>query len=288
MIAIRRAGARAFLLGLPFAAACTFLFWPTFRWMANRFDSADSFYSHGWLIPLASAWLVWHRRERLRRLSPRASYGGLALLIPAAAVHVLATWWSINVVSGFALVAAAWGLVWTLWGRPVVWALRFPLLFLLFMVPLPGVLLISISFYLKLLAASLATPLLRLIGIPATQGGSIIHLPGMAIIIDNTCSGLRSLISLVALATLWTALLPAAAPRWQKLTMVAASIPIALAANLVRILVLVTLAVWAGPAVAEGFIHYGSGLVVFGVALAALVGASRLLTGRARASRGAG
>lgn len=280
MIAIRRAGARPALLGLPFAAAFLFLFWPTFRWMAHRFDAADSFYSHGWLVPLASAWLVWHGRERLRSLAPRASYAGLALLIPAAAVHVLATWWSINVVSGFAMVAAVWGLVWTLWGRQAVWALRFPLLFLLFMVPLPGVLLISTSFYLKLLAASLATPLLRLVGIPATQGGSIIHLPGMAIIIDNTCSGLRSLISLVALATLWTALMPSGTPRWQKLAMVAAAIPIALVANLVRILVIVMLAVWLGPAVAEGFIHYGSGLVVFGVALAALVGLSRLLTSR--------
>jgi len=192
----------------------------------------------------------------------------------------------VNVVSGLAMVAAIWGLVWTLWGREAVWALRFPLLFLLFMVPLPGVLLISISFYMKLAAAALALPLVRLLGIPSVRAGSVIHIPGVSVVIDDTCSGLRSLISLVALAVFWTALMPAGTRRWQKLAIVAASIPIALVANLVRIVVLVVVAAVYGPAAAEGFLHYGSGLVVFAVALAALVGLSRLLVGRRWAAGG--
>ncbi|MBI4342940.1 MAG: exosortase/archaeosortase family protein [Candidatus Omnitrophica bacterium] len=277
LAAATRPSVRQLTTGLPFAAVFALLFWPTFVWMAQRFDAADSFYSHGWLIPFASGWLIWQRRERLGRCGVRPSYWGLALLIPSLLVHTVATWWQIGFASGLAMVGAVYGLVWTVWGWGVLWALRFPMLFLLFMVPLPGILLLSISFKMKLLAATLATHVLHLIGMPATQAGSTIHVPGISVIVDDTCSGLRSLITLIALSTLWTALMPPQARRWHKLTVVAASIPIALMANMVRIITLVLLSAIYGPKIAESFIHYGSGIVVFGVALAALGWLSRRL-----------
>lgn len=261
---------------IAFVAAFIFLFWPTFLWMAERFDAADSFYSHGWLVPFASGWLIWQRRERLRALDLQPSFWGLALLAPSLITHLFATWLHVHVVSGLAMVGAMTGLCWTIWGVRALAALRFPLLFLLFMVPLPGILLIGISFRLKLMAAAVATKLITLCGVSAAQAGSTIHLSHVSVIVDDTCSGLRSLISLAALATLWTALMPAAA-RWKKLTIVAASIPIALAANVVRIVFLVLIAVVVGPAVAEGFIHYWSGIVVFGIALLLLAWLSRKL-----------
>lgn len=272
-----RPSTRQIATAVPFAAAFALLFWPTFIWMAKRFDAADSFYSHGWLIPFASAWLVWQRRGALNRVQIRPSYSGLLLLVPSLLVHTVATWWQIGFASGLAMVGAVYGLVWTLYGWPVLWALRFPLLFLLFMVPVPGVLLLSISFKMKLLAATLATHILHLMGMPAVQAGSTIHVPGISVIVDDTCSGLRSLITLIALSTLWTSLLPPQAKPWHKLTIVAASIPIALIANMVRILTLVFLSAIYGPKIADSFIHYGSGIVVFGVALAALAGLSKRL-----------
>lgn len=258
-----------------FVAVFAALFLPTFRWMAERFEAHDSFYSHGWLIPIACAWLTWRRRAQLAAISPQASWAGLMLLAPALAVHLLATWLDLHFASGFALVAAIWGLVWTCWGWPVVIALRFPLLFLLFMVPLPGVLLIAASFHMKMAAATLATWILTVMGIPAVQAGSTIDVPGVSVVVDDTCSGLRSLISLIALSVLWTAILPRGTARWKQWTIVAASIPIALASNMVRILILVLVAAIYGAKAAEGFIHYGSGLVVFGVSLAILAWLTR-------------
>ena len=277
LTAIRPSVRRQVTLGLSFTAVFTLLFWPTFVWMAQRFDAADSFYSHGWLIPFASGWLVWQRRERLARCAVRPTSWGLALLIPSLLVHTVATWWQIGFASGLAMVGAVYGLVWTVWGGSVLWALRFPLLFLLFMVPMPGVLLLSISFKMKLLAATLATHVLHLFGLPAVQAGSTIHVPGISVVVDDTCSGLRSLISLIALSTLWTSLMPPQTRPWHKLTLVAASVPIALVANMLRILTLVLLSAIYGPKVADSFIHYGSGLVVFGVAIAALAWLSRRL-----------
>lgn len=244
-------------------------FWPTLAWMAERFEAHDSFYSHGWLIPLASGWLVWQRRVGLARLPQRASAQGLWLLVPVLAVHVLATRFDVHVVSGLALWATLWGLVWICWGLGVLKAVWFPLAFLLFMIPLPGVLLIAASFHMKLWAAAAATQVLQAMGLMATQAGSMIHLPSVTVIVDDVCSGLRSLLSLLALAVLWTAVMPARWP-WQRLAVVAAAIPIALVANIVRIVLLVLIAAVYGPKAAEGFIHYGSGFVVFLVALASL------------------
>ncbi len=271
MIATLPRPSRQHLFALPFLGAWVALFWPTFVWMHARFNAADSFYSHGWLVPAAGAWLVWQQRRYLAQLSIRSSFWGLALLVPSLLVHVVATWWDLHFLSGFAMLGVLTGLVWTVWGWPMVWALRFPLAFLVFMVPLPGVLLIAISFKMKLLAATLATHLVSFIGIPAVQAGSMIHVPGVSVIVDDTCSGLRSLLSLIALSILWTSLMGSAATRWHKLTIVAASIPIALVANMIRILVLVLLSAIYGPQIAESFIHYGSGVVVFGIALLALM-----------------
>ena len=272
-----RPSARQLATGLPFVAAFILLFWPTFLWMAKRFDAADSFYSHGWLIPFASGWLIWQRRAALNTCALRPSFTGLALLLPSLLIHTVATWWQIGFASGLAMIGAIYGLVWTLWGWPVLWTLRFPLLFLLFMVPMPGILLLSISFKMKLLAATLATHALHLMGMPAVQAGSTIQVPGISVIVDDTCSGLRSLISLIALSVFWTALLPAQAKRWHKLVLVASAMPIALFANMIRILTLVLLSAIYGPKIADSFIHYGSGIVVFGVAVAALAGISKRL-----------
>ena len=130
---------------------------------------------------------------------------------------------------------------------------------------------------LNFVPAALATKALNFINIPAMQAGSTINIPGVSVIVDDTCSGLRSLISLLALSVFWTALLPKAALRWQKWVIVAAAAPIALLANMVRIIFLVIIAVVYGAHAAEGFLHFWSGIVVFVVALSLLAWLGRVL-----------
>src|SRR3989338_8409884 len=193
---------RRLLVVAGFTLAFALVFWPVFMWMAERFNTHDSFYSHGWLVPVASAWLIWQRRERLARCPRRATFWGLALLVPSLAIHTLAPWWGLHFVAGFALLGALWGLVWTLWGFSALWTLRFPMLFLLFMVPLPGIVLIFISFKMKLFAAMLAAHAVSLLGIPAQQAGSTIHVPGVSVIVDDTCSGLSPLLTPISFSLL--------------------------------------------------------------------------------------
>ena len=267
-------------LALGFIVAFILLFWPTFLWMAERFDAHDSFYSHGWLIPVASAWLIWQRREALKSIAPHDSFYGMLLLVPAVIVHILASWWKVGFLSGFSMIFVVWALVWTIFGFQVLQILRFPMLFLLFMVPVPGVLLIATSFHMKMIAAGLASRCINLMGINAIHSGSTIYVPGIAVVVDDTCSGLRSLISLIALSVLWLELMPKSSKAWQKLALVACSIPIALIANMVRIVMLVILSAIYGPKIADSFIHYGSGIVVFGIAILALAWLSKLLVGK--------
>ena len=264
-------------MGVGVVALFLLLFWPTWVVMAEQFAAPNSLYSHGWLIPLASAWLVWQRRERLARCPIRPSYRGLALLLPALLLHLVAMWWRVQVVSSVAVLGVLAGVIWTFWGRQVLWAVRMPVVFLLFMIPLPSFFLAEISFKMKLLAAGLATHLVQGLGIAAQQAGSVIRVPGMSIIIDEMCSGLRSLISLLALAALWTSLMPSSS-WWKKLAVLMAAFPIAVVANMVRILLVVWMAIAWGAEAATGFLHHGSGLVVFGVALAALVWLHRVFT----------
>jgi exosortase len=228
-------------------------------------------------VPFACGWLAWERRDALRRCPRMPTLTGLGLLIAAVAMHLIAWRLRLGFVSGFAMVAVVVALVRINLGSEALRVLRVPLAFLVFMVPVPGILLIGASFKMKLWAATLATRIISWIGISAVQEGSTIRVPGVNVIVDDTCSGLRSLITLLAISALWAVSLPKSARIWQRLVLVAASMPIALLTNMARVLILLLLAAVYGAKSAEGFIHFGSGIVVFGLALLLLAALSRLI-----------
>ncbi len=253
------------------------LFWPTWGWMAERFDASDSFYGHGWLVPFVSGWLVWQRRETLKRCPCPSTWAAVAPLAVAVLVHMVAWRLRIGFVSGFAMIAVLALLIYANFGSQALRILRLPLVFLMFMVPVPGVLLIAVSFKMKLWAATLATHIIHWIGISAVQEGSTIQVPGVKIIVDDVCSGLRSLISLAAISFLWASQLPPATRMGSRLVLVVGSMPIALVTNMVRILLLIFIATVYGAQAAKGFIHFWSGIVVYGLAVLILAVLGRLV-----------
>lgn len=251
------------------AAVLGGLFWPTFTWMAERFTVTNSDYSHGVLIPFVSAVLVWRKRQQLWALPRVPAWYGLPLFVAGVVVHLAALHWKVHFVTGFALLLVLTGAVAHVWGRTVLQACWFPLAFLVFMVPLPSVWLISLSFYLKLIAASVATAVVQWLGVPATHAGSIIQLPASTVVVDDTCSGIRSLISLLAVGALG-AHVAVVRRGWAKPLFVLAAIPVAWFANLVRIVGTVLGTFVYGPWFAEGWFHTASGMVVFGIGVGSL------------------
>jgi exosortase A len=251
-------------------------YWPTFIWMNTRFNEADTYYSHGFLVPFVFLYLIWMKRDDLKRTEISPLSTGLILLVPALLVHLIANFLIINFVSGFSLIAALFGLSLYLYGLGISRRLAFAILFLVFMIPLPQAFIISISFHMKIFAAQVATACINLMGIQALREGSIVSLPNTSLTIGDPCSGLRSLISLTALGALYAYLIKTS--KVKKTALFLLSIPIALFVNIVRIIMLLLVAFVYGSEVATGKFHDFSGFLLFGFAFAGLFIAGRMLS----------
>lgn len=221
----------------------------------------DPNYGHGFLIPAVSVYLVWQKRERLQRLEPRRNPWGLLILIAGLILCVLGTAAAEFFTVRFSLVLVLLGAIWFFYGTDFIQQLWFPILFLLFMIPLPYVIYYAISFPMQLLSTRTAAHILQSTGLTVLRQGNIINLPNYSLEVVEACSGLRSLMTLSALGA-------AMAYITQKnivsgILLFLLSFPIAISANIVRILLTALGAVIISPKFAEGFLHEISGLVVF-------------------------
>jgi exosortase len=159
-------------------------------------------------------------------------------------------------------------LVLYLFGKKVNHQLLFPLAFLVFMIPLPNVIIIGLSFKMKMLASQVSTNIINQMGISAVRDGSTIYLPNGKLMVGDPCSGLRSLISLLALGALFTQFIQSSNLKKNILFLSAA--PIALASNALRIIALLWVTYVYGEQAALGFFHDFTGMMVFVVAFLGL------------------
>ena len=260
------------------------LFFPV---MWQKWFESDSYYSHGPLIPLVSAYLIWRMRDQLAKLEVLPCWWGLPLLVFGVALRVFAAYEGVNFLSGFSLVIVLVGLALFLLGRRVAFKLLFPLLFLLAMIPLSQLTITKISYELKTFAAEIASRVLPAIGVSVHRAGSEIEwvvanaaavIPGRdSLIVDDVCSGLRSMIALLAFGAVFAYISPCSLRK--RLELFAASIPCSVLANMMRIVVITLIAYFWGSKTAtvhkyipnpfggEGFtIHDATGILIFIVA----------------------
>lgn len=261
------------------------VFAPAVIQLAGVWSSVE-YYSHGFLVPVASG-LVAHGIARSRTRLPRVPdwRGGVALgaALLAQAVGVLSGTLALQ---GVALVGALAGAVWALRGSAWLRALAFPLAFLLFMVPVPPAWLAPVIVQLLLFVTSAATRVLQAAGMPVLREGNVIQLPGgESLFVAEACSGLTSLVTLLPIAVLIAWLAPVAT-RW-KLALVLLSVPIAMLANLLRVVGTSAGAMRFGVDVVTGEpAHTLVGLGVYAVACIALLAVARWMP-RARSARAA-
>jgi len=250
---------------------------PTFVWMYERWVRPESYYGHGFLIPLVSLFVIWQRREFLMKAGLSSDMRGLIIVIAGLLVHVACVALNVFFVSAFTFVFVLYGLVLFIFGKDLTRNLIFPIFFLAAMVPLPLVLISNMTVKLKLLAAQCATFALNRMGFPSMLDGSIIRMENSFTIVGAPCSGLRSLIALVTLRLLFAYALKVSFLK--KGVLLLASIPIAIATNIMRITLLAVVNDLYGEKAAMGFFHDFSGFLVFGVAFVFLLGISRSLGG---------
>ncbi len=250
---------------------------PTINWMIGRWNGKESYYSHGFLIPIISLFVIGQRRDALSKIKIAGSMLGLWIITACLLIHVVCAALRVYFMSGFTLIPLIYGLVLFFFGKEMVRNLIFPIFFLLTMIPLPLVLIGNLTVQLKLFAAQCATFILNHMGFPCVRDGSIIRMPKSFIAVEAPCSGLRSLISLLTLGLLFAYAIKVS--YFKKSLLFLSSIPIAIATNILRIIMLATVNDLYGEKIAMGLFHDATGFVVFGLAFVGLLGVSRALEG---------
>ena len=229
----------------------------------------DPNFSHGFLIPAFSAFILWRQREQLARLHPKPSWFGLVVIAGSLMMLIVGVLGAEFFLSRSSFVFLLAGLVIYFLGWSYFRATVFPLAFLFLMIPIPAIIFNQVAFPLQLLASRLASALLELVGVPVLREGNLILLPAMPLEVAEACSGIRSLMSLVALAVIYGYFLE---PKLLRRVLLAlGAIPIAVIANSLRVVGTGLLVHWWDPEKAEGFFHTFSGWVIFVLSLGMLV-----------------
>lgn len=253
--------------------------WTT--WMTN-----DN-YSHGPIIPLISLALIARDRAALSALPVRPDARGLALIGFGCLLQVAGVRADLFALQGWSLLAVLYGLALTFGGAAVTRRLCFPIGYLVFMLTFPPLVVNRLSFALKEVAVGLSTAAAGALGVLYQRSGMTLHLAGGDLLIEHPCSGLRSLLALIALGTLLAGLTPWG--KWRRFALFASAIPIAIVVNALRLTLLIVVAHYAGLKEAGGWVHDVSGYAIYAVALAVLLGVrSWLAPRRAAAAAGAG
>lgn len=238
------------------------LFWPAMKFGWEKWGT-DPNYGHGYFVPIAAAYLVWRKKETLRSLAPAPSLAGLAFVIPSVAFHVLSNNADLLRFSMAAFVTTLAGLVILFAGWKALRVVAFPLLFLFFAVPIP-LFLESTTLPMKIAASAAAVKILNIIGLVVYREGTIIHLSDLSLEVATACSGIRSLVLVCTVGAFYGYVTQSSLLR--RAAVFISSIPIALCANVVRIVATAVLVNYVSTEAMRKTVHDGSGAFVFVVA----------------------
>ncbi len=242
-------------------------FFHTFIWLDYRYSQVDSYYAHGYFVPFISAWLIYLKWDQLKNIKISSNICGLVLILFALLIHIIAVMSDINFISGFAVFFYLAGSVLYLCGTAAFKMVIFPILFLLFMFPVPGQFIDIIGLPTKILATAMGLKIIAFAGIPYYQEGFRIFLPETTMYVGTPCNGMKSLISFLAMGLLAAYITNLSL--WKKIFVVIGVYPLAVVLNGCRIAMLIFIADTYGikKASPESYLHDLSGIIVFAAGL---------------------
>ena len=267
--------------GLVIAGLVTALYAPVLRQMVVQWWQ-DPNYGHGFVVPFFVGYVLYRRRHRLQQVSLEPSYLGFPTMLFAIGLLLVGTLGAELFVSRFSLLFLFGGMILFFAGWKMLRAVAFPLAFLALMIPLPALIYNQVTFPLQLLASRLASNSLELLGIPVLREGNVLVLPNYSLEIVEACSGIRSLMSLIALAAAYGYFVEQRL--WARITLVVLMLPIAVASNALRVVGAGVVTYFWGPQYAEGFFHFFQGWLIFISAVACMLFVHWLLSHVARSS----
>ena len=240
------------------------LYGPTIAWLVDRWTMGIWYNGHGLFIPPAVAYFSWYALRPLRGRPVRGSAWGFAFLVPALAMHALDTGIHTQILSAASIVVALPGLSLLFLGAERTRAIAFPLAFSAFMLPIPLAMTERVHFALRQIGTAGATAVLPWLGITVFSEGTSLHLVNGILEVGDACSGFSTLYAACAVATLSAFMCNYWRGRIQ--TLVAAA-PIAIASNVLRIVLLAVLVEWMGIEVLDTWLHPASGMMTFALSL---------------------
>jgi exosortase len=233
--------------------------------------------SHGFLVPVVSLWAATAHREALAQLEPRPLPGGRLMLAALAPVYLAALIFDNPTLIGVLAIVTVVTTVLALRGFEWVKILRFSLAYLVFMVPLPVSWVTPIIVKLQLWVSQAAVELLQLQGVAIYREGNVLALPGnVELFVAEACSGITSLITLIPIGVFIAYFTDSVL--WRRLALVVCVIPIALAGNLLRVILTVWLSIEVSVDFATtGPLHEWAGVLTYVVGCLALLCVGALL-----------
>lgn len=246
------------------AVLSLWIYWSTLVRLLGQWWRDPNF-SHGFFVPLFSAFVIWQRREQLFVVNRKPSWSGLAILFIALLILIVGQMGAELFLARSSLLLLLAGVMVLFFGWRVFGAVFFPWAFLLLMIPIPALLFNQITFPLQLLASKVSAAILPLFGVPILREGNVINLSSMALEVAEACSGIRSLLSLLTLSIIYGYFMDKRL--WVRWVLALASVPIAVAANSVRIIGTGLLVQYWDAEKAEGYFHASWGWIIFVVSL---------------------
>jgi exosortase len=234
----------------------------------------DPNYGHGFFVPVFAGYVLWSGRDRWR-LPFRPNNFGLAIMLFAIGLRVLGTLGAELFIARLSLVILISGIVLFLAGSHMLRSIAFPVGYLLFMIPLPAIVYYQLTMPLQLWASRLGASGLVAIGIHTMREGNLLILPNCTLNVVEACSGIRSLLSLLAAVVAYGYL--AEPSTWKRSVLAVASIPIAIATNGLRLVATGALSYYYGPSVDSGVVHLALGLGFFALAFLSILVIHKLL-----------
>lgn len=264
---------------LPVAIGLLAICLPAFMHLAQTsWETEEN--GHGPIILLVACWLIWSKRHALVQPTPAAGLGwkllGWVTLVVSLLAFVVGLSQGIDTLEVAALIPILASIVLLMRGWAALRALWFPLLFLLFMIPLPGMLVELITGALKQQVSGVAESLLYAVGYPIARVGVMLSIGQYKLLVADACSGLNSMFSLSALGLLYLYMMNYRS-RLHVGLLLLAILPIAFVSNVIRVITLVLITYHFGDAAGQGFAHMAAGMVLFVIALLLLVGFDQLL-----------
>jgi len=256
---------RLWLAGVVAAAVVTYI--PTFGYLVHKWRE-DVQYSLAFLVPFVSGYFVWKKWPEVKALQRSPCVWGLVVLAFALLLHLAGVILDVSGPSGVSLLLCLLGGCIYFHGTALVRTLAFPLAYTVFMIPVPGGVIDKVGLPMQLWSAGSSAALLRMLGLDVTQSGVNMSVPGFDFQVAQACSGMSSLVALVGVSAVFAYIthLPAVC-KW---IIFCLSLPIALAANVVRISAIALVGYQWGRDAAMNIFHDWSSPILFVSAVALL------------------